>query len=183
MVHSSYKTCMVCLIKKRAQKTDARAQKTDAHVRAEQTAAAGSVTAGAIATLVAERDAMAVGGMTVAVSSITDATRRGLEAMREEAMRDERAKITEAQRRARSKWWLGNVFRLWRPTFSAHDEAQIWLRATAFSTRRVRSRALTFRRCTPPRSCLPRTHLKEVAPVGSAARLQRRGYFLKMSRP
>ena len=51
MVHSSYKTCMVCLIKKRAQKTDARAQKTDAHVRAEQTAAAGSVTAGAIATL------------------------------------------------------------------------------------------------------------------------------------
>ena len=109
---------MVCLIKKRA-------QKTDAHVRAEQTAAAGSVTAGAIATLVAERDAMAVGGMTVAVSSITDAARRGLEAMREEAMRDERAKITEAQRRARSKWWLGNVFRLWRPTFSAHDEAQI----------------------------------------------------------
>ena len=52
----------------------------------------------------AERDAMAVGGMTVAVSSITDAARRGLEAMREEAMRDERAKITEAQRRARSKW-------------------------------------------------------------------------------
>jgi len=47
---------------------------------------------------------MAVGGMTVAVSSITDATRRRLEAMREEPIRDERAKITEAQRRARSKW-------------------------------------------------------------------------------
>ena len=51
MVNSATKTCTICLKNKKSNAS------TESQQLTEQTAAAGSVTAGAIATLVAEREA------------------------------------------------------------------------------------------------------------------------------
>ena len=122
MVDSAAANCGGCLAKKREARMHV---KTVANAHVEEKAAAGSTTAFHINKLKAEQDAVKEGCGFVAPQDLAAAERRGFDVMRQEAMDEERARIAEEQRLARSWMWLGNAFNLWRPTFTPEHEALI----------------------------------------------------------